>query len=40
MRLVGSTTRIMRATGQVIGFYCSARELDGFTLARANGTHA
>ncbi|HEX6238605.1 MAG TPA: replication initiator, partial [Acidimicrobiales bacterium] len=40
MRLVGSTTRISRATGQIIDHYSSAQELDGITWVRCGDRRA
>jgi hypothetical protein len=40
VRLVGSTTRIDRATGQVLDHYSSASELDGITWVRCGDRRA
>ena len=40
VRLVGSTTRIDRATGQVLDRYSSAQELDGITWVRCGDRRA
>jgi hypothetical protein len=40
VRLVGSTTRINAVTGEVVGFYSSAQELDGYTWVRCGDRRA
>jgi hypothetical protein len=40
VRLVGSTVRINRATGEVIDRYSSAQELDGVTWVRCGDRRA
>jgi hypothetical protein len=40
VRLVGSTTRVDRATGQVIEHYSSGQELDGITYVRCGDRRA
>jgi Replication initiator protein, pSAM2 len=40
VRLVGSTTKLNRATGEVVSFYSSAQELDGITLVRCGDRRA
>jgi hypothetical protein len=40
VRLVGSTVRISRATGEVIDCYSSAQELDGVTWVRCGDRRA
>ncbi|HEX6239145.1 MAG TPA: replication initiator, partial [Acidimicrobiales bacterium] len=40
VRLVGSTTRIERATGQVLDRYSSGQELDGITWVRCGDRRA
>jgi hypothetical protein len=40
VRLVGSTTRINAATGEVLSVYSSAQELDGFTWVRCGDRRA
>jgi hypothetical protein len=40
VRLIGSTTRINRATGQIIDHYSSAQELDGITWVRCGDRRA
>jgi hypothetical protein len=40
IRLVGSTTRVLKATGEVIDRYRSADELDGITYVRCGDRRA
>ena len=40
VRLVGSTTRINAATGEVLSVYSSAQELDGYTWVRCGDRRA
>jgi hypothetical protein len=40
VRLIGSTTRINKATGEVLSVYRSAQELDGFTWVRCGDRRA
>src|SRR5262245_8148044 len=40
VRLVGSTTRVNAVTGEGVGFYSSAQELDGYTWVRCGDRRA